>query len=103
MAQVSLAWSLTRVTAPILGSTSIKNLEELISACNYFMLENDADRLVCRWYRDHVDARRDSVFGGAIQGTFCDGTYVMNCLKGSDCEKEKGSFTCYSKVESDNN
>ena len=33
MAQVSLAWSLTRVTAPVVGSTSIKNLEELISAC----------------------------------------------------------------------
>jgi aryl-alcohol dehydrogenase-like predicted oxidoreductase len=33
MAQVSLAWSLTRVTAPIIGSTSIKKLEELISTC----------------------------------------------------------------------
>ncbi|KAI9436213.1 aryl-alcohol dehydrogenase [Lactarius indigo] len=31
MAQVSLAWSLTRVTAPVIGSTSIKNLEELIN------------------------------------------------------------------------
>jgi aryl-alcohol dehydrogenase-like predicted oxidoreductase len=37
MAQVSLAWSLTRVTAPVVGSTSIKNLEELISACNYYI------------------------------------------------------------------
>jgi aryl-alcohol dehydrogenase-like predicted oxidoreductase len=31
MAQVSLAWSLTQVTAPVIGSTSIKNLEDLIS------------------------------------------------------------------------
>jgi aryl-alcohol dehydrogenase-like predicted oxidoreductase len=31
MAQVSLAWSLTRTTAPVIGSTSLKNLEELIS------------------------------------------------------------------------
>ena len=43
MAQVSLAWSLTRVTAPVLGSTSIKNLEELISAYNYLMLEDDTN------------------------------------------------------------
>jgi aryl-alcohol dehydrogenase-like predicted oxidoreductase len=34
MAQVSLAWSLAlaRVTAPVIGSTSMKNLEELIRA-----------------------------------------------------------------------
>ncbi|KAH9173067.1 Aldo/keto reductase [Lactarius sanguifluus] len=31
MAQVSLAWSLTHVTAPVIGSTRIKNLEELIN------------------------------------------------------------------------
>jgi aryl-alcohol dehydrogenase-like predicted oxidoreductase len=37
MAQVSLAWSLTRVTAPVVGSTSMKNLEELLSACNYYI------------------------------------------------------------------
>ena len=34
MAQVSLAWSLTRVTAPVVGSTSTKKLENLISACH---------------------------------------------------------------------
>jgi aryl-alcohol dehydrogenase-like predicted oxidoreductase len=34
MAQVSLAWSLTRVTAPIVGCTSIEKLEDLISACS---------------------------------------------------------------------
>ena len=38
MAKVSLAWSLARVTAPIIGSTNLKNLEELISACNCCML-----------------------------------------------------------------
>jgi aryl-alcohol dehydrogenase-like predicted oxidoreductase len=32
MAQVSLAWSLTRVAAPIVGSTDIEKLEDLISA-----------------------------------------------------------------------
>ena len=32
MAQVSVAWSLARVTAPIIGSTSTRNLEELIGA-----------------------------------------------------------------------
>jgi aryl-alcohol dehydrogenase-like predicted oxidoreductase len=32
MAQVSLAWSLTRVTAPVVGSTSMEKIEELIGA-----------------------------------------------------------------------
>lgn len=40
MAQVSLAWSLTRVTAPVVGSTSMKNLEELISAYNYYIFRD---------------------------------------------------------------
>ena len=35
MANVAMAWSLARVTAPIIGSTNIKNLEELISTCDY--------------------------------------------------------------------
>jgi hypothetical protein len=37
MAQVSSVWSMTRATAPVVGSMSIKNLEELISACNYYV------------------------------------------------------------------
>ena len=75
MAKVTLAWSLARVTAPIIGSTSIKNLEELISACNYYILGDETNPLlVCRWYRDHIDAGRDSVFGGAVQGTLSVGT-----------------------------
>ena len=37
MAQVSLAWSLARVTAPVIGSASIKNLEDLISKCNCYV------------------------------------------------------------------
>jgi len=32
MAQVSLAWSLTRVTSPVVGSTSIAKIKELIDA-----------------------------------------------------------------------
>ncbi|KAH9072149.1 aryl-alcohol dehydrogenase [Lactarius deliciosus] len=35
MAQVPLAWSLTHVTAPVIGSISIKNLEELIKEIQY--------------------------------------------------------------------
>ena len=37
MANVALAWSLTRATAPVIGSTNIKNLEELISACTHYI------------------------------------------------------------------
>ena len=79
MAQVSLAWSLTRVTAPVIGSTSIKNLEELISTCDCYIFIGDETNslLLCRWCRDHIDSRRDSVFRGAIQGTFGDGTCLI--------------------------
>jgi aryl-alcohol dehydrogenase-like predicted oxidoreductase len=41
MAQVSLAWSLTRVTAPIIGSTSIKKLEELINGVDIKLTEEE--------------------------------------------------------------
>jgi hypothetical protein len=32
-----------------------------------------SDFLHCRWHRDHVDAGRNSVLGGAVQDTFSDG------------------------------
>ncbi|KAF8504607.1 aryl-alcohol dehydrogenase [Russula emetica] len=41
MAQVSLAWSLTRVTAPIVGSTSIEKLEDLINGVDVKLAEED--------------------------------------------------------------
>ena len=78
MAQVSLAWSLTHVTAPVVGSTSIRNLEDLISACNYYIFRAETNSLLLfRWYRDHVDPGGDSVFRGAVQGTFGDGARLI--------------------------
>jgi aryl-alcohol dehydrogenase-like predicted oxidoreductase len=75
MANVALAWSLTRVAAPVIGSTHIKNIEELISGCNHYILGDETNPwLLCRWHRDHVDAGGDSILGGAIQGTFSAGT-----------------------------
>jgi len=41
MAQVSLAWSLTRTTAPVIGSTSLKNLEELINGTEMKLTEEE--------------------------------------------------------------
>ena len=40
MAQVALAWSLSKdgVAAPIVGTTKLDNLKELISASEYFIL-----------------------------------------------------------------
>ena len=78
MAQVSLAWSLTHVTAPVVGSTSIRNLEDLISTCNHYIFHAETNSLLLfRWHRDHVDPRRNSVFRGAIQGTFGDGALLI--------------------------
>ena len=60
MAQVSLAWSLTHVTAPVVGSTSIRKFEELIIAHNHYTFRGETNPLLLlRWRRDHVDARRD--------------------------------------------
>ncbi|KAG6809998.1 hypothetical protein H0H92_013780 [Tricholoma furcatifolium] len=43
MAQVSVAWSLSKegITAPIVGTTSLKNLEELIAAANIQLTEEE--------------------------------------------------------------
>ncbi|KAH9177490.1 aryl-alcohol dehydrogenase [Lactarius sanguifluus] len=45
MAKVTLAWSLTRVTAPIVGSTSIKNLEELIDGTEITLTQEEIQYL----------------------------------------------------------
>ncbi|KAF8264813.1 Aldo keto reductase [Lactarius quietus] len=45
MAQVSLAWSLTRVTAPVVGSTSLKNLEELINGTEFTLTPEEIQYL----------------------------------------------------------
>jgi len=41
MAQVALAWSLTRVTAPVIGSTNLKNLEQLIKGTEIELTEDE--------------------------------------------------------------
>ncbi|KAH9067750.1 aryl-alcohol dehydrogenase [Lactarius vividus] len=45
MAKVTLAWSLARVTAPIIGSTSIKNLEELIDGTEITLTQEEIQYL----------------------------------------------------------
>lgn len=45
MAQVSLAWSLTRVTAPVVGSTSMEKIEELIDATDIELTEAEIEYL----------------------------------------------------------
>lgn len=41
MTQVSLVWPLTRVTAPVVGSTSIKNLEEHINGTEITLMQEE--------------------------------------------------------------
>ena len=45
MAQVSLAWVMTKSTAPIVGTTSLKNLEDLIGAVDVKLSEEDIKAL----------------------------------------------------------
>ncbi|KAI9465162.1 aryl-alcohol dehydrogenase [Lactarius psammicola] len=45
MAKVALAWSLSRVTAPVIGSTSIKNLEELINGTEITLTQEEIQYL----------------------------------------------------------
>ncbi|KAH9042778.1 aryl-alcohol dehydrogenase [Lactarius pseudohatsudake] len=45
MAKVALAWSLSRVTAPVVGSTSLKNLEELINGTEITLTQEEIQYL----------------------------------------------------------
>ncbi|KAH9042772.1 aryl-alcohol dehydrogenase [Lactarius pseudohatsudake] len=45
MAKVTLAWSLSRVTAPVIGSTSLKNLEELIHGTEITLTQEEIQYL----------------------------------------------------------
>ncbi|KAH8996812.1 aryl-alcohol dehydrogenase [Lactarius akahatsu] len=45
MAKVALAWSLSRVTAPVVGSTSLKNLEELINGTDITLTQEEIQYL----------------------------------------------------------
>jgi len=45
MANVALAWSLTRVTAPVIGSTNLKNLEELINGTEITLTQEEIQYL----------------------------------------------------------
>ncbi|GAB1523614.1 hypothetical protein RhiTH_006764 [Rhizoctonia solani] len=45
MAQIATAWSLTKVTAPIVGTTSLKNLEELAAAVHIQLSEEEIKEL----------------------------------------------------------
>ncbi|KAJ1308457.1 hypothetical protein OPQ81_004161 [Rhizoctonia solani] len=45
MAQIATAWSLTKVTAPVVGTTSLKNLEELAAAVNIQLSEEEIKAL----------------------------------------------------------
>ncbi|KAH8996809.1 aryl-alcohol dehydrogenase [Lactarius akahatsu] len=45
MAKVALAWSLSRVTAPVIGSTSLKNLEELIHGTEIALTQEEIQYL----------------------------------------------------------
>jgi len=45
MAQVAVAWSLKRVTAPIVGTTKLQNLKEMIEAIDIELTEDEAKYL----------------------------------------------------------
>jgi len=45
MANVAMAWSLTHVTAPVIGSTNIKNLEELINGTEVTLTQEEIQYL----------------------------------------------------------
>ncbi|KZV72891.1 Aldo/keto reductase [Peniophora sp. CONT] len=45
MAQVSLAWVMARTTAPIVGTTSLRNLEDLLGAVDVKLSEEDIKAL----------------------------------------------------------
>jgi hypothetical protein len=69
MAQVALAWLLSKdaVAAPIVGTTSLKNLDDLVGACCLCSTEGCMLRRMCS--RDAAEADRggDQGSGGTVQ------------------------------------
>ncbi|KAF8607769.1 Aldo/keto reductase [Ceratobasidium sp. AG-I] len=45
MAQIAVAWSLAKVTAPIVGTTSLKNLEDLAAAVHIKLTKEEIEEL----------------------------------------------------------
>lgn len=64
MAQIAVAWSLAKVTAPIVGTTSLNNLKEMIGMCDLSCIRSPL--ISCRRYQDRVDGGGFEVSGGAI-------------------------------------
>lgn len=46
MAQIATAWILSKpgVTAPIIGTTTLKNLEDILGECSYYLCSHRRDR-----------------------------------------------------------
>jgi hypothetical protein len=69
MAQVALAWILSKeqVSAPIVGTTSLENLHELISASHWKSLSQDSANATRRGRSYHAHGRRNQELGRELQ------------------------------------
>jgi hypothetical protein len=66
MAQIAIAWSLKRVTAPIVGTTKLQNLKEMIGEINVaHEVPQSADQ-DCRGSRYRADGGRGEVLGRTV-------------------------------------
>ena len=70
MAQIAIAWVLSKpgVTAPIVGTTSLSNLEDILGKClsRVFLGECRRAQRWCRWFGRSAVRGRDQVSGRAV-------------------------------------
>lgn len=74
MAQIALAWSLAQdvVTAPIVGTTSLNNLLDLLGQLFEPVLEHNTDvRRIFSCHQHYAHARGEEIPGRTIQAEEC--------------------------------
>lgn len=85
MAQIAAAWVMQRdgVCAPIVGTTSLRNLEELVGEFHcYHCAQGDQNdllgfwRTICSCSTHGIDTRGDEISRGAVYAC----TYIWACL-----------------------
>jgi aryl-alcohol dehydrogenase-like predicted oxidoreductase len=82
MAQVALAWLLSKdaVAAPIVGTTTIESLKDLVGECTLSFVMNIVADIPSRSHAAEAHAGGDEGVGGAVQAKKHHRTLVMNFL-----------------------
>jgi hypothetical protein len=92
MAQIAIAWSLKRVTAPIVGTTKLQNLKEMIGEINVAHEVPQSTDQDCRGSRHRADGGRGQVLGRTVLAQRRPGSRLIN--RGGFCASIAGYCMC---------